>query len=154
RDNMGQFCSTCTTADTQIVQELPQAAKNSGTPVYWNNTVYFTATHSPVYAYTLLNGTLVAPASVQSGLMAGGGHAFLTANGNSNWILWDINGKTLYALDAITLRTLYYASQAANGRDVVSGVTHFATPIAADGKVFLGAQANLVTYGLFGAARF
>jgi len=86
--------------------------------------------------------------------MAGGGHAFLTANGNSNGILWVINGKTLYALDAITLKTLYNASQAANGRDVVSGVAHFATPIAADGKVFLGAQSNLVTYGLFGATKF
>ena len=154
RDNMGQFCSTCTTGDTQIVQELPQAAKSSGTPVYWNKTVYFTGAHSSVYAYTLQNGTLVTPASAGSGLMAGGGHAFLTANGNSNGILWVINGKTLYALDAITLKTLYNASQAANGRDVVSGVAHFVTPIAADGKVFLGAQSDLVTYGLFGATKF
>jgi len=154
RDNMGQFCSTCTTGDTQIVQEIPQAAKNSGAPVYWNNTVYFTGTHSPVYGYTLLNGALEVPASKQSATMAGGGHAMLTANGNSNGILWVMNGKTMYALDAVTLKTLYSTGQAANDRDVVSGIAHFANPIAADGKVFLGAQANLVTYGLFGASKF
>ena len=154
RDNMGQFCSTCTTTtgDTQIVQELPQAFKSSGTPVYWNNTVYFTGIHSPVYAYTLLNGMLVQK-SVTSVTMGGGGHALLTANGNSNGILWVISGKTIYALDAITLKTLYVTWQAANGRDIVSGVAHFATPIAAGGKVFLGAQTNLVTYGLFGTVK-
>jgi outer membrane protein assembly factor BamB len=130
------------------VQELPQASKSSGTPVYWNNTVYFTGTHSPVYAYTLLNGMLVVPASVQSVTMGGGGQAVLTANGNSNGILWVITGKTIYALDAITLKTLYVTWQAANGRDVVSGVAHFATPIAADGKVFIGTQNSLVVYGL------
>ncbi len=155
RDNMGQFCSTCTTGDTQIVQEIPQGAGvGSGSPVYWNNTVYFTGDDSPVSAYTLLNGALVVPASVQSGNMAGGGHAMLTANGNSNGILWVMNGKNMYALNAITLKTLYTTSQAANGRDLVPGVAHFATPAAADGNVFLGAQANLVTYGLLSASQF
>lgn len=155
RDNMGQFCSTCTTGDTQIVQEIPQGAgAGGGSPVYWNNTVYFTGDDSPVSAYTLLNGALVVPASVQSGSMAGGGHAMLTANGNSNGILWVMNGKNMYALNAITLKTLYTTSQAANGRDLVPGVAHFATPAAADGNVFLGAQANLVTYGLFSASQF
>jgi hypothetical protein len=49
RDNMGQLCSTCTTGDTQIAQEIPQAAKSSGAPVYWNNTIYFTGASLPVY---------------------------------------------------------------------------------------------------------
>jgi hypothetical protein len=75
-----------------------------------------------------------------------------------------MNGKNMYALNAITLKTLYAASQAADARDSVSGVASFCdTPAAAagytaadaaDGIVFLGAQANLVTYGLFGASKF
>jgi hypothetical protein len=155
RDNMGQYCSTCTLADTQIVQEIPQVAKSSGVPVYWNNTVYLTGVGAPVYAYSLQNGTLVVPASAQSpAKMAGGGHAILTANGNSNGILWVMNGKTLWALNATSMRTLYNASQAANGRDTVSGIAHFAPPIAADGKVFLGARTNLVTYGLLAGSKF
>jgi hypothetical protein len=149
RDNMGQLCTTCTTGDTQIVQEIPQGAgKQSGNPVYWNNTVYFTGTSSPVSAYALNNGTLTVPPSVQSIQIGGGGHAIVTANGNSNGILWFINGGSLWAMDAITLMTLYTSDQAANSRDTLPPLAHFATPIAADGKVFIGTQNSLVVYGV------
>src|SRR5207237_9042998 len=61
---MGQLCSNRTTGYTEIVQEIPQgAARQSGTPVYWNHTVYFTGQSSPVFAYTLSNGALVNPIS-------------------------------------------------------------------------------------------
>lgn len=153
RDNMGHFCSICTAGDTQIVQEIPQGAgKETGTPVYWNGMVYFTPLASPVLAYKLVNGTLATPPSVESGKMVGGSHAMLTANGTSAGILWVMNGKNMWALDALTLKTLYGTTQAPNGRDMVSGVAHFATPVAADGKVFLGTQNSLVTYGLLGGA--
>jgi hypothetical protein len=149
RDNMGQFCSICTTGDTQIVQEIPNGTgQQSGTPVYWNNAVYFTGVFSPVYAYTLSNGTLVIPPSAQSIKVDGGGHAIITANGNSNGVIWFISGTTLWAMDAITLKKLYTSDQAANGRDALPSLPHFATPIAADGKIFIGAQNSLVTYGL------
>ena len=151
RDNMGQFCSSCTapTGDTQIVQEIPQGAgKQSGTPVYWNNTVYFTGEAMPVSAFTLSNGTLVAPPAVQSIKVSGGGHALITANGNSNGILWFINGGALWAMDAITLQTLYISTQAPNGRDALPALAHFATPIAADGEIFIGTQNSLEVYGL------
>ena len=52
------------------------------------------------------------------------------------------------ALDAVTLSTLYNSNQAANGRDTLPPLAHFATPIAADGKVFIGTQNSLVVYGL------
>jgi len=150
RDNLGQYCSTCTEGDTQIVQEIPLGAgKESGTPVYWNNTVYFTGESSPVYAYTLSNGALVVPASVQSIQVGGGGHAILTANGNTNSILWFINGGgPLWAMDAITLNKIYSSKDAPNGRDTLPPLAHFATPIAADGKVFIGTKNSLVAYGL------
>ncbi len=149
RDNMGQYCSSCTTADTQIVQELPQAAPYSGIPVYWNNTVYVTPQHSPAFAYTLTNGMLVTPPSVKSILLSGGGHAIITANGTSDGILWTMNGSNLYAFDASTLKTLYYSNQAAGGRDTLPPLPHFASPVAADGKVFIGAQSSVVVFGLF-----
>ncbi len=150
RDSMGEFCSSCTAGDTQIVQEIPQGVgKGSGSPVYWNNTVYFTGESSPVQAYTISNGGLVVPPFLSPSQLGGGGHAILTANGNSNGILWFINGGgPLFALDAITLKTLYASYQAPNGRDTVPPLAHFATPIAADGKVFIGTQNSLVVYGL------
>src|SRR3984957_4441334 len=147
RDAMGQNCSTCTAGDTQIVQELPLAARFSGIPVYWNNTVYVTPENQPVSAYNVSNGALVVP-PVQSVGADGGGHAMITANGNSNGILWFVNGTNLWAMDAVTLNLLYNSNQAANGRDTVPPLPHFATPIAADGKVFIGGQSSLVVYGL------
>jgi hypothetical protein len=92
----------------------------------------------------------VVPVSVQSPQsLGGGGHAILTANGSSNGILWFVNGGNLLALDALTLQTIYTSSQAANGRDTVPPLAHFATPIAVDGKVFLDTQNSVVVYGLF-----
>ena len=149
RDAMGQYCSTCTTGDTQIVQELPLAAHSSGNPVYWNNTVYFTPENQPISAYNLSNGALVVPPAVQSVVTDGGGHAIITSNGNSNGILWFVNGNSLWAVDAGTLKLLYTSTQAAKGRDTVPPLAHFANPIAADGNIFIGTQNSLVVYGLF-----
>jgi hypothetical protein len=148
RDAMGQYCSTCTTGDTQIVQELPLVAHSTGIPVYWNNTVYFTAESQPISAYNLSNGALVVPPVQSVGSTDGGGHAMITANGNSNGILWFVTGNSLWAMDAVTLNLLYTSNQAANGRDTVPPLAHFANPIAADGRVFLGTQNSLVVYGL------
>lgn len=150
RNNMGHLCSKCTasTGDTQIVQEIPQGAgKQSGSAVYWNNTVYFTG-QGPVLAYALNNGMLSIPPVAKSASMGGGGHALITANGTSNGVLWLKNGPNLVALNAVTLTTLYTSAQAANGRDTLPPSTHFATPIVANGKVFIGTQNSLVTYGL------
>lgn len=153
RDNMGQYCSSCTTGDTQIVQEVPQGAgKQSGVPVYWNNTVYFTGEAMPVTAFTLSNGTLVLPAAAQSITINNGGHAIITANGNTNGVLWTINGGALWAFDAVTLKELYTSKQAANGRDTVPPLAHFATLVAADGEIFIGTQNSLEIYGLLSGA--
>jgi hypothetical protein len=146
RDNMGHLCSACTTSDTQIVQELPNGSGTEpGTPVYWNNTVYTTGNLSPVNAYALKNGLLVL--TTQSAKLSQPSHPILTANGTTNGILWFINGKALWALDAVSLKVLYH-SDATAGRDTLPPLAHFASPIAADGKVFVGTQASLVTYGL------
>src|ERR1035438_3871502 len=71
----------------------------------------------------------------------------ITANGNSNGILWFVTGNSLWAMDAGTLNLLYTSNQA-NGRDTVPPLAHFANPIAADGRVFIGTQNSLVVYGL------
>src|SRR5207249_11677422 len=106
--------------DAQIVQEIPLSGHGTTTPVYWNNTSYFSWASNPVTAYALNNGALVIPASARSAALPGPSHAVITANGESNGILWVINGgKTLFAMDAIRLSTLYNSDQAANGRDAL-----------------------------------
>ena len=149
-DQMGGLCTTCTSGDTQIVQEIPQGAgTGGGNPTYWNNTVYFTGVRTPVQAYTVQNGMLVVPPVKTPVQMAGGGHSFITANGTTNGILWLMNGgPILWALDAVTLKTLYNTAQAPNFRDKLPPTPHFPEAIAADGKVFVGTRTSLVTYGL------
>ena len=149
-DQMGGLCTTCTSGDTQILQEIPQGAgTGGGNPTYWNNTVYFTGVRSPVQAYTVQNGMLVVPPVKTPVQMAGGGHSFITANGTTNGILWLMNGgPILWALDAVTLKTLYNTAQAPNFRDKLPPTPHFPEAIAADGKVFVGTRTSLVTYGL------
>src|SRR5579871_165550 len=148
RDNLGQLCVNCTNSDPQIVQELFQAVPNSGTPVYWNNTVYFFGLGVPVVAYPLNNGLLGTPIVAPSA-RGGGANAILTANGNSGGILWYVDGNhNLWALDAGTLKMLYVNGQAPNQRDVLPALAHFASPIAADGKVFVGTVNSVVVFGL------
>jgi hypothetical protein len=152
RDNMGQLCASCTSGDTQIVQELPvQVGPETGTPVFWNNKVYFTAQHSPIQSYAMNNGMLVTPPVAQSVKMAGGGHAIITSSSGSNGVMWLINGGALWAMDPNTLKPLYTSSQAVNGRDTLPALAHFASPISADGKVFVGTRSSLVVYGLLPA---
>jgi hypothetical protein len=150
RDQMGNLCAICTITDSQIVQELPKAVGfESGSPVYWNNTVYFTGTGVPALAYTLNNGLLVTPPVPQTVKVSGSGHALVTSNGTTNGILWLINGNTIWAVDTHTLARLYTSAQAAGGRDLVPPLAHFATPIIADGKLFIGTRNSVVVYGLF-----
>jgi len=41
RDNMGRFCSTCTTSDTQIVQVVSEPHRFMGNPHLLERTMYF-----------------------------------------------------------------------------------------------------------------
>ena len=145
RDNLGKFCSSCNGTDTQIAQELPGVASFGFTPVVWNGSVYITGS-SQLQIYALNNGLLTPGKSVVVGSMT---HPMITANGSANGIVWMIISlNSLTARDASSLTTLYTSVQAPNGRDALPRVAHFASPIAADGKVFVGTQNSLVVYGL------
>jgi hypothetical protein len=144
RDHMGNLCSSCSGADPQIVQELPQVAPSGFTPVVWNSSVYITG-GSKLQIYALSNGLLTPGNSVVVGSMT---HPMITANGTKNGIVWMVNSANLTARDALSLGTLYTSAQAPNGRDALPPYAHFASPIAADGQVFIGTQSSLVVYGL------
>jgi len=148
RDNMGQFCSSCTAGDTQIVQEIPSAIGSMfSSPVYWSNTVYFAGGFHPIQAYSLSSYVLATPPAAQSTKMPGGHAPTISANGNTNGILWAINGPHLYAFDARTLKMLYNTNQAGT-RDQLPATAHFATQTVANGRVYVGTKQGLVVYGL------
>ena len=151
RDNMGHFCSTCTLADTQIVQELQAIARRSGALVYWNNRIYVSGSGIPIAALGISKGVL-SPTPLAQTVKTSQGHSpILSANKNTNGILWTA-GEYLIAYDAVTLTKLYGSSQAPNGRDTLPLLSHFANLMVANGKVYVGTHNSVVVYGLLGGS--
>lgn len=147
RDNMGKYCASCTAGDTQIVQELPQVAKETGCLVYWNGMVYTTGSGYPITGWALSNGMLSSTPVAQTTAQAGGHTPIITSAGTANGILWQINGTSLSAYDATTLVHLYVSSQT-NGRDTLPPTPHFAQMMVVNGKLYIGTNSGITVLGL------
>jgi len=169
RDNMGQYCSTCTTTNTNIVQDVQPPSYLSGCVqpplglltcrygalTYWNGTVYVPGTNAPLMAYPLTNGVL-ATTPIRTTIGYGNVDSpSISSNGTTNGIVWTItvgpppaNVGALRAYNAVTLAPLYYSTTAPGGRDTLGSVAHFVTPTIANGKVFIATHNQLVVYGL------
>lgn len=147
RDNMGGYWSE---GDTQILQELTLtggAGELMASAAYWNGTVYFYPDGAPIQAFQVTNGLLVP--SMQSNKKYVGAHApSISANGNTNGVLWILSGNNLDALDAVSLDLLYSSNQAGT-RDLFTKPAHFATQTVANGRVYVGTQSTLEAFGLF-----
>jgi Divergent InlB B-repeat domain len=169
RDNMGQFCSTCTTIDTQIVQEIPGATAGIwGSPAYWNGSVYWGGGSEMgsgsdfVRAFSFNangSGLLSTSATSQSTMRFNYPTTtpVISADGNANGILWTLDNSSygstccqlLYAFDATNLGTMLYSSaQAASSRDSLGGAIKFTSPMVANGKVYVGSQNQVSVFGL------
>jgi hypothetical protein len=145
---MGQYCSTCLVEDTQLVQELLFATgPDTGSLIYWNSTIYSTGASSPIMAWSVENGQLLTTPVAQSPPVGAGHSPVLTANGNDNGILWQINGTFLNAYDALTMAQLYSSSQT-NGRDALPSLPHFAQLTAINGKVYVSTNNSIAVFGL------
>ena len=149
RDNMGMYSPL---NDSQIVQEfalVPNTAIDVlfGSPAYWNNTVYFAPNASPLMAFPLSGGLLGTPIKT-SAIYPGSHSPSISANGNSNGVMWVIGGPLL-AFDAVSLKLLYATNQAPGGRDTLPPVGHFVTQTVANGRVYVGTRNSLEAYGLF-----
>jgi hypothetical protein len=170
RDNMGGFCSACTTSNTNIVQDVQPPSYLSGCVqpptgmltcrygalTYWNNTVYVPGTNAPLMAYALINGALATTPARSVQAYGNVASPSISANGTTNGIVWVItvgpppaNNGVLRAFDAVSLKLLYASSSAPGGRDTLGPVAHFVTPTLANGKVYVATHAQLVVYGPF-----
>jgi uncharacterized protein YjdB len=164
--NNQHYCSGCT-SDPEIVQEFPADAYGNqlyAGPTYWNGTVYINAYNDSVMAYALSNGQVVATPTSSSSETFGfpGVATSISANGTANGILWAVDSSqygvpaeatagpaVVHAYDATNLgNELWNSSMAANNRDQAGDAVKFAVPTIADGKVYVGTQAELDVYGL------
>src|SRR6202521_5095846 len=152
RDSLGMFSAN----DSRVLQEVvlePNVTNDVlfGSPAYWNHTLYFAPRASPLMAFPLSGGLLGTPLKTVASY-AGGRHSpSVSANGNSNGVLWVITGQLL-AFDAVSLKLLYTTNQAPNGRDTLPPIGHFVTQTVANGKVYVGTRNSLEAYGLFHVA--
>ena len=171
RDSLGMYAPGGPT-DPQIVQEFPLLEKSAnpendynvqfGSAAYWNKTVYFAPDASPLLAYPVSGGKLGTP-GMTAQKYSGSHSPSISANGNTNGIVWVISGSELLAFNACTasappgtcqnqyapLELLYSTIQAPNKRDALPPVGHFVTQTVAGGKLFVGTQTSLEAYGLF-----
>ncbi len=142
RDHLGHFQPG---GNHQIVQSLDGAVGPLfGIPVYFNNTVYFSAAHDQVKAFAVQNGVLSdVPTSASSATFAVlGSVPSISANGSQDGILWTVDpAAQLHAYEAGDLSHQLY-------RGSVDSSVKFSTPTIANGKVYVGTLSSLDVFGL------
>jgi hypothetical protein len=157
RDNLGQYNPT---NNDQITQYIPAALGGElfGTAVYWNNMVYFLAHQDYLKAYSLsvtngISALSTTPVAQTASKLTNVGFPVVSANQNTNGIVWIVRAvkgvQLMSAYDANRLFLMYDSGMAAGNRDSLGAIGHAATPIVANGKVYVGTQTQLVSYGLF-----
>ncbi len=128
-------------------------------PAYWNGYVYFGGQQDNVKAFQLVNGKLTTSPVSKSPTILGfpGATPSVSANGNSNGIVWVIdngnNGSawhsTLRAYDATDLSKELYNSRMNLARDDTgTNYVRFTVPTIANGKVYVISQGRISVYGL------
>jgi hypothetical protein len=135
RDSMGKFNAN---NDSAIYQEL-DGVLNGGvwsTPAYFNNTVYYGPVDDNLLAFPISNALLSSsPLRSSNTFSYPGTMPSISANGSSNGIVWTIesgNTGTLYAYNAANLTELF------SGTFTATANAKFATPMVANGKVYVG----------------
>jgi len=162
RDHMGGFtpptnpaCGNTPAPPTScdnVVQTIPNIGNAEfdnifDTPAYFNGLIYFHPQTSILQAFQYSNGTLsrVAFSAITCG--AHGATPSISANGNSDGIVWELQVDAWRTKGPAVLRAakaeniaieLYNSSQAANGRDTAGPAVKFTTPTVANGRVYVG----------------
>jgi len=153
RDNMGKFNAA---DDSQIVQSIPDAVgsgedRNFYAPVFWNGNVYFSGNGDVIKAFRLQNSLLSMTPVLQSGTTFGfpGAGLIISANGNTNAILWALdsdNTGTLHAYDPANLQELWNSDQSGS-RDTIDS-TRLNVPLVINGKVYVSGSSSVMVFGL------
>jgi hypothetical protein len=149
------FCNGCST-DPEILQTVTGIDGLWSMPAYWNGNVYFWGNGDSLKMYPISNGVLAAAPTSQSAETSGfpGSTPVITANGNTNGIVWTNesdgylhNVAILRAYDATNVSHLLWASNLQT-TDTPGQAVKFTLPMVANGKVYLGTYNQLDVYGI------
>ncbi len=161
RDFLGGFSATA----NQNLLTMPlvlgsslEGSGNRGGPAYWQGQVYYVAAAGFPAQFSIQGGLISVAPIVQSTKSFGypGGAPVISANGNTNGILWALqtdryaNGSpaTLHAFDAANVSRQLYTSSDDATRDTAGPAVKFTAPTVANGKVYVGTQTQINVYGL------
>ncbi|HEY1755125.1 MAG TPA: IPT/TIG domain-containing protein [Bryobacteraceae bacterium] len=154
RNNMGKFNANA----NSIYQERASAlGPVYSSPAWFNGSMYYGSEGKPLQAFPFTNGQFQAPSSQSSNTFGFPGTTpSISANGNSNGIVWAAENSAtavLHAYAANALSTeLYNSNQAPNGRDHFGAGNTFIVPTVVNGKVYVGTTTGVGVFGLLGSA--
>lgn len=152
RTNLGKFSAS----SNQVYQQLPGVMTGGvwSAPAYYNGSIYLAATASPLDAFALTNAMLPSSPSSHSavGYVYAGASPAVSANGNTNGIVWavqNVSPAVLHAYNPADLSIEYYSSaQASDRRDSFGAGNRFVTPVIADGRVLVAMPQGVAVFGL------
>ncbi|HKR33150.1 MAG TPA: hypothetical protein VJT08_21905, partial [Terriglobales bacterium] len=154
RDNMGHFNAA---NDNQIPQTIQLAGGIFSTPAVWQNKVYVSAVRDSLKSFTVNAGQLTLASDTGQVLGYPGSTPVVSANGNSNAIVWTLqvdhqlsDAAVLHAYDANDVSHEFYNGMQAGDRDMAGASVKFTVPVVANGKVYVGGGDQLTVYGLLG----
>ncbi len=160
RDGLGGFTLG---GPDKVLQTMNLSGAIYGTPVFWQGTLYATATGQNLNAYTLSSGTLGAALAAHStetfAFPGPRRRSFRRMHSETSGIVWVIDSSgygangapatpaVLLAYDAVNLGKEVYASSQ-NVADAAGLAVKYTVPTVARGKVYVGTQGELSVYGL------
>ena len=155
RDDMGSFSTT----SNNVIQTLQTGTKQFdnifSTPAYWNGTLYYHSESDVLHAYSWSAGKLTKLAQGSMVFQVHGATTSISANGDSNGIVWEIDNTSigtgpavLHATDASNVSNELYNSSQSGTHDQAGIALKFTVPTIAGGKVFVPTANELDIYGL------
>jgi len=168
RDSMGGYNNTSNNVLQTVHTGTSQFDNIFSTPVYWNGMIYIHCDNDVLRAFSWNAGTTggqqLSSSPVATGKAYFGQHGAtpsLSANGNNNGIIWDIDNSSynhtdptasgaavLHAYDAGNIANELYNSADSGSRDQAGLALKFTVPTIANGRVFVPTATELDIYGL------
>jgi hypothetical protein len=160
RDNMSGYNSS-----DAVVQEMQYAVGVNGawsTAAYWNGNVYYMGRGDFLKSFALVNGKLsTSPTKSTEVYNYPGATPSISANGNTNGIVWTIDSEAygtsgnaiLQAHNASNVAQTLYSSSTNSSRDSAGPAIKFSVPTVVNGKVYVGTGTQVSVYGLLGGAQ-
>jgi hypothetical protein len=162
RDSLGGYD---TTADQNLLtvpfvvgSDTVSSGNRAAGPAYWQTQVFMAGSNTYPMQFSL-QGSLISTIPIaQSNKHYGypGGSPVISANGNTNGIVWILQtdkyassgNAILRAFDASNISRELYDSSQDSSRDKPDAAVKFTAPTVANGKVFVPTQTKLDVFGL------